>query len=78
MNYQHALYLETIKYEFRDCVLIGDKSYLSHTWQLDLFKHVNITLTTPHKNNQKQKKHFPYRFKKARKRIETLFSQLCD
>lgn len=71
-------HLETVKNEFHDCVLIGDKGYLSHAWQLDLFEHAKITLTTPHRNNQKQKKHFPYFFKKARKRIEILFSQLCD
>lgn len=30
------------------------------------------------RNNQKNYKKQPYVFKKSRKRIETLFSQLCD
>jgi hypothetical protein len=71
-------YLQDIKYELSDCVIIGDKGYLSASLQLDLFQTANITLDTPMRNNQKQFKKQAYIFRKSRKRIETLFSQLCD
>ena len=61
-----------------DCVILGDKGYLSQTIQLDLFNEVNIALETPKRKNQKNYKPQFYQFKKYRKRIETLFSQLCD
>lgn len=61
-----------------DCVVLGDKGYLSETIQLDLFQTVNIKIETPKRSNQKSYKKQPYIFRKSRKRIETLFSQLCD
>lgn len=71
-------YLQDIKRQLSDCVLLGDKGYLSQTIQLDLFNEVNIQLETPKRKNQKDYKPQFYPFKKYRKRIETLFSQLCD
>lgn len=71
-------YLKDIKTQLSDCVLLGDKGYLSQTVQLDLFNEVNILLETPKRVNQKDYKPQFYPFKKYRKRIETLFSQLCD
>ena len=71
-------YLQDIKLQMSDCVLLGDKGYLSQTIQLDLFDEVNIELETPKRKNQKDYKPQFYQFKKYRKRIETLFSQLCD
>jgi hypothetical protein len=71
-------YLQDLKLQLSDCVLIGDKGYLSQTIQLDLFNEVNIQLETPKRINQKKYKPQFYQFKKFRKRIETLFSQLCD
>ena len=71
-------YLKDIKSHLSDCVLLGDKGYLSQTIQLDLFNDVNIKLETPKRINQKDYKPQFYQFKKFRKRIETLFSQLCD
>lgn len=71
-------YLQDIKQQLSDCVLLGDKGYLSKSIQLDLFNEVNIQLETPKINNQKDYKPQFYPFKKYRKRIETLFSQLCD
>jgi|SRR5574343_870786 hypothetical protein len=61
-----------------DCVLLGDRGYLSESIQLDLFQSVNIRLETPKRMNQLNYKSQPYIFRKSRKRIETLFSQLCD
>lgn len=61
-----------------DCTLIGDKGYLSKPVQIDLFSSQNIKLETPMRYHQKDKEHFPAVFKRCRKRIETLFAQLCD
>jgi hypothetical protein len=71
-------FLKNIKQQMSDCVVLGDRGYLSETIQLDLFQSVNITLETPKRVNQKNYKPQPYIFRKTRKRIETLFSQLCD
>jgi len=71
-------YLQDIKIQLSDCVLLGDKGYLSQTIQLDLFNEVKIELETPKRKNQTDYKPQYYQFKKYRKRIETLFSQLCD
>ena len=71
-------YLKDIKTQMSDCNILGDKGYLSATIQLDLFNSVSIKLETPMRSNQKDYKKQPYFKMKARKRIETLFSQLCD
>jgi hypothetical protein len=71
-------FLKNIKQQMSDCVLLGDRGYLSDSIQLDLFQSVNIKLETPMRANQKLYKPQPYIFRKSRKRIETLFSQLCD
>lgn len=71
-------YMRDIKAQLSDCVLLGDKGYLSQQVQLDLFTKANINLETPKRKNQKDYKPQFYQFRKYRKRIETLFSQLCD
>lgn len=71
-------FLKNIKQQMTDCVLLGDRGYLSEPIQLDLFRTVKIKLETPMRANQKDYKPQPYIFRKSRKRIETLFSQLCD
>lgn len=71
-------FLKNIKHQMSDCVLLGDRGYLSESIQLDLFQSVNIKLETPKRTNQMNYKPQPYVFRKSRKRIETLFSQLCD
>jgi len=71
-------YLKDIREQLTDCTLLGDKGYLSSEIQIDLFNYANIELETPKRINQKDYKPQFYLFKKQRKRIETLFSQLCD
>ena len=71
-------FLREMNMQLSDCVLIGDKGYLSSSIQLDLFHSQNIHLETPKRINQKNYKPQDWIFKKTRKRIETLFSQLCD
>jgi hypothetical protein len=71
-------YLKDIREQLSDCTLLGDKGYLSSEIQIDLFNYANIELETPKRVNQKDYRPQFYLFKKQRKRIETLFSQLCD
>lgn len=71
-------YLKDIQHQIKDCTLIGDRGYLSSEIQLNLFETCNIKLNTPMRTNQHGYKKQPYVFRKSRKRIETLFSQLCD
>jgi hypothetical protein len=71
-------FLKDIKPQFKNCTLIGDRGYLSANIQIDLFNYANIKLETPMRSNQKDYKKQPYILMKSRKRIETLFSQLCD
>ena len=71
-------FLKDINTQLSDCVLIGDKGYLSAQIQLNLFETASIQLETPKRKNQKDYKPQAYIYKKKRKRIETLFSQLCD
>lgn len=71
-------YLSEVKRQFEDCLILGDRGYLSADIKLDLFTSANISLETPMRSNQKNYKPQPYLFKKARKRIETVYSQLCD
>src|SRR5690606_21698642 len=71
-------YLQDIKGQLSDLLLLGDIGYLSQNSQHDLFNEVKIQLETP-----KRKKHKDYKpqflpYKKYRKRIDALFSQLCD
>ncbi len=71
-------YLKDIQNQIKDCTLIADKGYLSQEYQLNLFENSNIKLSVPMRKNQYNYKNQPYIFRKSRKRIETLFSQLCD
>lgn len=71
-------YLNDIQSQLENCILIGDKGYLSKQWQHNLFEDSKVNLQTPMRKNQLDYKEFPHIFSKARKRIETLFSQLCD
>ena len=71
-------YLNDIQDQFQDCILIGDKGYLSQSIQTELFNHHRLTLEVPKRTNQHDYKPFSPLLRKARKRIETLYSQLCD
>jgi hypothetical protein len=71
-------YLQDIKTQISDCNILGDKGYLNSAVQLDLFETANIRLEVPKRINQKDYKPQFYLFKRFRKRVETLFSQLDD
>lgn len=71
-------YLQDVKEQISNAYLLGDRAYLSEKIQIDLFSYANIRLNTPMRCNQHGYKKQPFLLRKARKRIETLFSQLCD
>lgn len=77
-NVHDATFLSQMKTQLSDCVLIGGKGCLSSSQQLDLFHTTNIRLETPMRSNQKNYVKQNWLFRKTRKRLETLFSQLCD
>lgn len=62
----------------QNCLVLADKGYLSAQGQLDLFCQTGIELQTPMRRNQKGYRPWPSVFKKSRRRIETVFSQLSD
>lgn len=64
--------------DMKNATLIGDKGYLGKQIQIDLFHSCNVRLQTPCRNNQQEQTTWHPVFRKSRKRIETLFSQLCD
>ena len=47
--------------QLNNCVLIGDKGYLSQQYQQDLFETSNIKVETPMRNNNANFKPFPRR-----------------
>ena len=71
-------YLNDVHGPFSNCVLVGDKGYLSEQWQADLFTDRHIDLKTPPRKNQPSLPVLSVEYRKARKRIETVFSNLCD
>ncbi len=71
-------FLREINAQLSDYVLIVDKGYLSSSLQSDLLHAANIRLETPMRKNYKNYKKQLWVFRKTRKRVETLFSQLCE
>jgi hypothetical protein len=71
-------YLKDVKEMFSNCLIVGDKGYISRQQEINLFETANIKLEVPLKSNQKEQKPTMWILKKIRKRIETVFSQLCD
>ena len=77
-NVHDLQYLKDVKWEYHDCAILGDKGYLSAPVQLDLFETANIILDVPYRLNQKNWTQPTWAYKRFRKRIETVFSQLND
>lgn len=71
-------YLKDVKELFSNCIITGDKGYIGRQHQINLFETAAIQLEVPLRNNQKDQKPVIRILKKVRKRIETVFSQLCD
>lgn len=71
-------YLKDVKHLLSNCILTGDKAYIGKQQQINLFETANIQLEVPLRSNQQEGKPVIRILKKVRKRIETVFSQLCD
>ena len=69
-------FMKDVKLIYHDCNMYGDKGYIGADIQLDLFETAHIRLECPYRINQKDWKPTFIPYAKARKRIETLFSQL--
>jgi hypothetical protein len=59
-------------------MMLGDKGYLSAEIQKNLFELANISLEVPYRLNQKNRHPPTWEYRRFRKRIETIFSQLND
>ena len=77
-NVHDIHFLKDVKFQFHDCCILGDRAYLSAELQQDLFSSVGIKLEVPYRLNMKNWRSTFKPYAKARKRIETNFSQLCD
>lgn len=71
-------YLDDVRWEYHDCLMLADKGYLSTELQKNLFETVRISLEVPCRLNQKNWRPLSWTYKRFRKRIETVFSQLND
>ena len=58
--------------------LLGDRGYISKAVQTDLFTTYDIKLEVPYRSNQKEQTFIDKVKGRKRRRIEVLFSQLCD
>ena len=76
-NVHDVNYLNDIKENFQNCLLIGDRGYVSKEIQMDLFNYSRINLSVPMRKNQHDFVEFSRIKSKIRKRIETNISQLC-
>jgi hypothetical protein len=71
-------YIRQIQNQYQDCLILGDRGYLNESLQMDLFIHRGIQLETPKRINQKKYQTQRPLYRRFRKRIETIFSQLVD
>lgn len=71
-------YLKDVKDMFSNCIITGDKGYINKKQQIDLFQTAAIQLEVPLRSNQKDNEPVMPILRKIRKRVETVFSQLCD
>ena len=76
-NVHDVNYLNDIKENFQNCLLIGDRGYISKEIQMDLFNYSRINLSVPMRKNQHNFVEFSRTKSKIRKRVETNISQLC-
>ena len=70
-------YLKDVKHQFKGCIITGDRGYISKNLKDELWEQSNIGLEVPQRGNMKEKKPVMYVLRRIRKRIETVFSQLC-
>ncbi len=71
-------YLKEAAEHLRDCIITGDRGYVNKLVHSELKEKKNIHVEVPYRNNQKERKKINGLYKVIRRRIETVFSQLCD
>lgn len=71
-------YLKDIGELVSNCIITGDRGYINSNIKKQLFEKASICMEVPGRSNQKNKAKVMYELRKIRKRIETVFSQLCD
>ncbi|MFD0793218.1 IS982 family transposase [Mucilaginibacter litoreus] len=71
-------FLKDISNILQNCLITGDRGYINSKLKTELFEKSAICLETPLRSNQRDKTKLIYQLRKIRKRIETVFSQLCD
>lgn len=76
-NVHDVNYLNDVMEDFQNCLLIGDRGYISKEFQVDLFHRSRINLSVPMRKNQNDYVEFSRTKSKIRRRIETNISQLC-
>lgn len=76
-NVHDVNFLNDIKEILQNCLLIGDRGYISKEFQVNLFNYSRINLSVPMRKNQHDFAEFSKMKSKIRKRIETNISQLC-
>ena len=69
-NVHDVNYLNDIKENFQNCLLIEDRGYISKEIQMDLFNYSRINLSVPMRKNQHNFVEFSRTKSKIRKRIE--------
>jgi hypothetical protein len=62
----------------KNCLIVGDRGYINDELKENLFKKSKVCVEVPYRSNQTDKKPPLRILKSIRKRIETVFSQLCD
>jgi len=72
----HINYLQKVKTEYHDSNMFGDREYIGKEIRLDLPETAKIKMHCPYGFNQNDREPQFVPFAKARKRIETVFSQL--
>lgn len=73
-----ATSVHDIRWEYHDCMMLGDKGYLSAEVQKNLFETANINLEVPYRLNQKNWRKTSWAYRRFRKCVEIIFSQLND
>ncbi len=71
-------YPDDVKWVYHDCLMLGDKGYLSADVQQNLFETAHIRAEVPYRLNRENRKRSSWAYRCFRKRIETVFSQLND
>jgi hypothetical protein len=65
-------------FNLKDCILLGDKGFLSQSLKQDLHNFNNVNLITPSRRNAKKPDRLPKLFSKTRRLIETVIGQFTD